>query len=405
MKTPRPTANLAPAEIFPPGEFIRDELDARGWEQRDLADIMGRPERTISELVSGKRSVTPETAQQLGEAFATSAQFWLNLEMAYRLWKLPKPDDAVARRARLYALAPIKEMTRRGWVGKTKRVDTLEEQVSRFFEVPSLDAVDAQMSASSPIGAAARKSSGDANFTPAERAWLCRARQLASQRFVSTHHASTYHGAAHEITPFDPARIKALLPRLSALLDRAEGVREAPKALAAFGVRLVVVEPIAGTKIDGACFWLSAKKPVIALSLRFDRIDCFWFTLMHEIAHVVAGDGRDGAIPPDRELVGNDGAATPSKPAFEKAADRFAATSLVPEKPLADFIKRTRPYFSKARIEEFAAAQGVHPGLVVGQLHHRGEVPYSNLRGYLVKVRALVLEAALADGWGITPRP
>ncbi len=99
--------DIIPAEIFPPGEFIRDELAARGWEQRDLAEIMGRPERTISELVSGKRSITPETAQQLGEAFGSTPQFWLNLETAYRLWRLPRQDGSVARRARLYALAPI----------------------------------------------------------------------------------------------------------------------------------------------------------------------------------------------------------------------------------------------------------------------------------------------------------
>ena len=75
---------MIPAEAFPPGEFIRDELEARGWEQRDLAAITGLPEHVVSEIVSGARAITLETAQRLGEAFSTGARFWTNMESAYR---------------------------------------------------------------------------------------------------------------------------------------------------------------------------------------------------------------------------------------------------------------------------------------------------------------------------------
>ena len=76
------------AEAFPPGEFIQEELEARGWTQADLAYIMGRPPRVVSEVVAGKRSVSPQTANELGEAFGTDPQFWLNLEASYRLHRL-----------------------------------------------------------------------------------------------------------------------------------------------------------------------------------------------------------------------------------------------------------------------------------------------------------------------------
>ncbi len=371
-----------PAEIFPPGEFIRDELVARGWEQRDLADIMGRPERTVSELVSGKRAITPETAQQLGEAFGTSAQFWLNMEAAYRLWRLPKPSEAVSRRARLYSFAPIKEMTRRGWITESESVEVLEEQVKRFFRVTTLDEPP------SVCAAAARKSTDYSEFTPAQRAWLCRARQLAETL---------------KVAKFDAARFRSQLPRLKDLLLNAEDVRQVPKLLAEFGVRCVVVEHLPETKIDGACFWLDANSPAVALSLRFDRIDWFWFTLMHELGHVAAGDGRDNGIPPDIDLVGIERDPAIEKPAFEREADAFASSFLLPEEALASFIARVRPLFSKQRVEGFAAVQRVHPGLVVGQLQFRKQIPYANLRNYLVKVRAYLLETVLSDGWGVTP--
>ena len=71
------------ARVFPPGDFIREELEARGWTQRDLAEILGRPIQAVNAIVNGKKGVTPETAVSLGAAFGTSPEFWLNLEAAY----------------------------------------------------------------------------------------------------------------------------------------------------------------------------------------------------------------------------------------------------------------------------------------------------------------------------------
>ena len=68
-----------PAEVFAPGEFLRDELEARGWTQQELAEILDRPPRLVSEIISAKRAITPETAKGLGEAFGTSAEYWMNL--------------------------------------------------------------------------------------------------------------------------------------------------------------------------------------------------------------------------------------------------------------------------------------------------------------------------------------
>lgn len=68
-------------------------------------------------------------------------------------------------------------------------------------------------------------------------------------------------------------------------------IRKIPRVLADMGVRLVVVEALPQTRIDGACLWLDKVSPVVALSLRYDRVDAFWFTLLHELNHVASGDG------------------------------------------------------------------------------------------------------------------
>ena len=89
-----------PAEVFPAGEFVREELETRGWTQADLAEFMGRPLRSINEIINGKKGITAETAIQLGNAFGTSAEYWINLESAYRLHIARRQGRKILRRAR-----------------------------------------------------------------------------------------------------------------------------------------------------------------------------------------------------------------------------------------------------------------------------------------------------------------
>src|SRR5258708_39785253 len=102
-----------PAEVFPPGDRLKEELDDRGWTQADLAHILGRPARLVSEIITGKRAITPETAHGLGQAFDTGPDFWMNLETQYQLRRIPIANHAVARRTRIYGQFPVKGMQKR----------------------------------------------------------------------------------------------------------------------------------------------------------------------------------------------------------------------------------------------------------------------------------------------------
>ena len=90
-----------PAQVFAPGEFIHEELEERGWSQQDLATIIGKSTNLVSQIVNAKRTLTPETAVALGEAFGTGAELWLNLQNAYDLSKIRR-SPSIARRARAY---------------------------------------------------------------------------------------------------------------------------------------------------------------------------------------------------------------------------------------------------------------------------------------------------------------
>ncbi len=86
MKTD--TKQKVPAEVFPPGEFLAEELEARGWSQTDFAEILGRPPRLVNEIIQGKRAISTETARGIADALGTSAEYWLNLEAIYQLRRL-----------------------------------------------------------------------------------------------------------------------------------------------------------------------------------------------------------------------------------------------------------------------------------------------------------------------------
>ena len=204
---------------------------------------------------------------------------------------------------------------------------------------------------------------------------------------------------AVDAPPHRPSQLEPLLVALRNLLGNVEDVRRVPACLAEAGIRFVLIEHLPRTKIDGAMMWLDAERPVIAVSARYDRIDAFWFTLMHEIGHLVHGDGTEGGGWLDIDLIAGPDLDNLAKELSEADADAFATEHLVPRADLDEFIERIRPYYSARDISGFARRMGVHPGIVVGQIHHR-ERNWEQFRGYLVKIRHLLTPSAMTDGWG-----
>ena len=129
----------------------------------------------------------------------------------------------------------------------------------------------------------------------------------------------------------------------------------------------------------------------MALSLRYGRIDHIWFTLMHELAHIKKNGKHAGHL--DNNLVGPSAEVSEDKPPIEQEADRIASNWLIPQDEIDAFISRTKPYFSKNAMIEFAESVRVHPGIVVGRLHHLKTISHSHSREMLVSVRDQLMEA------------
>lgn len=364
-------------QVPPPGSYIEEEIAARGWSQTDLAYILGVSVQSLNPIITGKRSISTDMAKALGEAFDVPAELFSNLQATYDLSKSEDPDPAIARRARLQEHFPIREMVKRGWLDDRDRdVDLLEAQLMRFFQTTQVDSIPY-------MSHAAKKSRYEMlEVPPVQLAWLFRVHQIASEL---------------SIPKYSEQRLRKSLDGLHSLMTDPAEIRHVPKILEECGVRLVVVEALPNAKIDGVCFWIDNQKPVIGLSLRFDRIDNFWFVLRHEIEHVLQKHGLTDPIFDDLE--GSRSGQGDELPEEERIANRAAAEFCTPSDKLDSFYQRKRPYLSERDIVGFARRLQVHPGIVIGQIH-RKTGDYRLLRRYLVKVREYVTPYVVSDGWG-----
>jgi HTH-type transcriptional regulator/antitoxin HigA len=368
--------NRMPAEAFPPGEFLKDELEERGWTQDEFAAIIGRSPAVVNQIISGKRGISPETAREIGAALESSAMYWMNLDASYRLWRAGPAPARISEEARVRAAFPVREMLKRHWLPGSENPEVLTGQVLKFFGIKSIDETPKLMHA-------AKKTGYPADINGPQRAWLFRIKQIASAMAVKTYSEHALRNA---------------LPGLRDLLSSPDGIRLVPKVLADCGVRFVIVEPFPGSKIDGVCFWLTSSSPVIGMSLRLDRIDNFWFVLRHEIEHVLNKDGREEAMV-DRETAPPESQTQTSISDEERRADAAAAEFCVPSDAMEDFIVRHRPLFNDLNIVNFAHRFRVHPGVVVGQLQ-RKTGNYGLFRKHLVSVRPIITPVAMTDGYG-----
>jgi HTH-type transcriptional regulator / antitoxin HigA len=362
------------------GEYITWLLAERKWTQKVLAAVLDTNEPGISRLITNKQPVTAEIALVLESVFGVPAEKFMTLQTAHELAnarRTMKPNPEAAKRAQMFAGLPIAEMIRRGWLeAHDVRDPNIEPAIRKFFDIQETGEIAIPAHA-------AKKTNAGAAATPTQVAWLARARQMAREMITA---------------PYSPFGVRRAIELLRPLTSAAEEARKVPRILAENGIRFVVVETLSHAKIDGACFWLSDAAPVIAMSLRHDRIDNFWFVLRHELEHVLQGHGKDQVII-DAELEGERAGTGIDVAEEERVANTAASEFAVPKKTMDSFIARKAPFFAERDILGVARTLKVHPGLVAGQLQNRTG-RYDRFRDHLVKIRSIVAVSALVDGWG-----
>jgi HTH-type transcriptional regulator / antitoxin HigA len=344
-----------PREVSPPGATLRDLMEERDWKQRELAHRLGRPVQAVNEILAGKKEITEDTALELERVLQVPAQFWLAREAQFREY-LARCRSAEASREHVPWLEqfPLKALQEAGVLPAGRLTaavkQELVEPLLRFFGVASPAGWKAHYDQMQPQFRRARPSRQ--TDVAAITAWL---------------RMGELQAAALRTAEFSPARLQAALPAMRALSRQpAEHIGPSLVQLCAeAGLALVFVPALPGTHVSGVARWLNGK-PLIQLSLLGKWNDGFWFSFFHEVGHVLKH--------PTRAIFLDDAAAgdTVDSPE-EQDANRFATDTLVPRALQA---RLDTLALDAASIEAFAGEIGIHAGIVVGQLQHRGRLAF-----------------------------
>jgi HTH-type transcriptional regulator/antitoxin HigA len=340
-----------PVSQIPVGELLGRELEASGWTQADFASVLGRPTQFVSEIVTGKKEITRESAAQIAAALGTTPELWLQLQDQYLLAEQAKSETTqsllndVRRRARLNSKAPIPLLKKRG-ILKGNTLDELEAEVLELFEITSLDEEAAFL-------AAAKRTNHGEPVAPLQVAWLACVRREAR--------------IAMPTTSYSPTALTNLAAKLPRILTTQQAFADLPHLLAETGVRLVYVEALPGAKIDGCAMFVDGV-PVIGLSGRGKRLDKVLFALLHEIAHVLLSH-----VDADTFIIESldDDSTSPAGPNHDaESANETAANCQAKDWILPNGLGAIPPRIGAPWIASVAAREGLAPIVLVGQLQH-----------------------------------
>ena len=329
----------------PPGATIKEQLNDRKMSQKEFAARMDMSEKHISKLINGDVQLTPDVAVRLEMVLGVPAKFWNNLEAIYRE-KLIKveAENKMEEDERLVKQLPYNEMAKYGWVKETRDSKERVVNLRKYFEVVELSLLEN----SQITRIACRRLTVTEKGDFALLAWAQEAKLIA--RDIQTE-------------AIDIKSMIKVIPQIRkmTLLKPEEFAVQLKSLLAKCGVALVFLPHLKGSFLQGASF-IDGSKIVVGLTVRGKDADKFWFSLFHELAHIV---------------LGHIGKPNGTSEEDEKDADIWARDILISKEEFEKF-KQKKDY-SQTSVCKFAKQQGIASGIVVGRLQNEGCIKHSML--------------------------
>lgn len=336
------------AERFPiplpdPISAIEFRMEQQELTQRDLIPYIGSRSK-VSEVLSGKRPITMRMARALHQHLGISAEVLLQETGA-------SFDDSLEGVE--WERFPLAEMARRGWIKRLTPYKDYAEELARGL----MERAGGRRTAIQPLFRrnAHRRENANTDWY-ALQAWCWRVMAMANDDPPRTPYQ------AGSVTPEFMAEVARLSPKRN-------GPLLAQSFLSNHGISLVIERHLSKTHLDGATLWFEDDRPVIGMTLRYDRLDNFWYTLMHELAHVGRHEGVD-----EKEFFDDmtlRGAKNVADDVVESEADEWAENALIP----GDMWEASAVQFSPRPLDviELATEVGVHPAVVAGRVRWERE--------------------------------
>lgn len=344
---------LSPDLLIHPGETISDLLEERHITQKELARRTGVSEAFLSDVIHGKKDISKGLAMKLEYAFGIRRSFWLNLQADYDAEVLSIQEEYSIEEEEKKVLSAIQDIVR--YLEKNELVPagkTWEQTIlalRRFFRVSSLCLLR------DLVPAGVFRMSDQAKTDPdVLGAWLCLCKRMDSEEktdFV-----------------FEQDRTDELILELKKIMMTEQDIQMQLKELfRRYGVIFHIVHHFRGAPVQGYLTRRTEQTYQMVLTIRGAFADIFWFSLFHELGHIVNGD-----VSKSRDFIDVEGKQNAQT---EKAADQFACDALLSRFSYQKFVNEGD--YSPAAICRYAKTQNVPPYIVIGRLQKEERIPWS----------------------------
>lgn len=357
-----------PTVAFHPGEYIKELIDDMDVSQTEFAKRLGVTDRVLSSLVNGKSRLTTEVASKIAAMTGTSISVWMGLQQAYDEFCLQdKLDTQFLEDETILSYLDYNFFEKLGLVEKARAKKDKILELRKCFKVSSLNIFSEK-----DIFVNCRKPSekeSDQKQTVCINAWVQTAINI---------------GKEIDTKSFSPSLLKSYLKEIRNMTtqDPALFTTRLQEILSECGVALVILPHLKNARINGAVKWLSNDKAVLAINVYGAFADKFWFTLFHELKHILQHKTKDTFL-----NYTSSETLTELDAHLEKEADDFAQSELLPHKAYETF--KATGMFSAEAVLRFSDQIDIHPGIVVGRLQHDKLIEYSHLNGLKVKYQII----------------
>lgn len=356
------TSKFIPAVAFHPGVTLAEKLKEIDMSIKEFALRASKPEKTIHAVIKGESSVTSDMAVAFESVTRIPAHFWLNKQRNYDEYQArTRKETMIAEACEWVKCFPYSQMMRLGWIEIAKTPQEKAKALLAFFQMSSVKAWE-DYYLNQKLKIAFRISLAHTSDPHSISAWLRQGELQAAEM---------------RAPEYSDAKLKELIPQLKTVMvsqpsDFSSKVRE---LCTEAGVKLVYTPCLLKAPVGGSTRWINGT-PCIQISGRHKRYDIFWFTLFHEIGHILLHGKKDIFLENDCH--------TEDEQKKEDEANLFSSNILL-SKEDEDKIIRNGVYTHEA-IREYADRFNTHPSIIVGRLQHHKIIPHSKNSDMLIPV-------------------
>lgn len=348
--------------IIHPGETIKEVLEDNNMLQEELANRIGFSAKHVSEVVNGKKGISPQFAKGLEYVFGIPTTFWLNLQNIYdkELIEFKEKNEISKKELEIaLMLEPILK-----YAYELKLIEKYQNDVEKVIvarnlcRITNLNNLEKVLNVQTAYRTAAKQ-----NVNPYILCvWQRVCEILADKETIQE--------------DFSKEKLQNSLDKIKALMFEKNPkviIKKLKSILSECGIIFEIVKHFTGAPIQG---FIKKKdnKILLCMTLRQSYADIFWFTLFHEVGHILNNDINGNIL--DYYLENTE---------KENKADSFAKSVLINESDYIEFIKKEE--FSISKIEEFAKKEGIPKFIVIGRLQKDGKIPYAKYAEFKIRYK------------------